>query len=298
MLDMSKIWIGTAGWHYLDWMGIVYPPRKAKSFSELSFLADFLDLVEVNSTFYRIPEAPTAKKWIDQAQHNPRFQFIIKLWQGFTHEERKIDPIEMTRFKALLAPLQDKARLATVLVQFPWSFKNSTENTSFLERLLDALAPYKCHVEFRHASWHDREILDRMSDREAGWVNIDQPVIGSSMGPKQELTSCYGYFRFHGRNYDNWFREGAERNQRYDYLYRASELDEWVPRIEEVAPKAEKSFVIFNNHFRGQALVNSLQMLAMLSDAPPDIPARLVAHYPELANLGPIVSSQGTLSLF
>ena len=280
---MGKVLIGPAGWHYPDWAGIVYPQHKPKSFSELGFLADFIDIAEVNSTFYRIPEPRIAKNWIVQISHNPRFQFIVKLWQGFTHERRGTGSLELAKYKALIDPLHEEQRLATILVQFPWSWKASRENLVYLLELCKALAPYSCHVEFRHASWHSPDLLSRLHDQQIGWVNIDQPVIGASLGPTQVCTATNAYFRFHGRNYANWFREGSDRNQRYDYLYSAPELAEWLPRIEEGTAKADKSFVIFNNHFRGQALVNSLQMIALLSEAPISIPSSLAHHYPELA---------------
>jgi uncharacterized protein YecE (DUF72 family) len=295
---MGEILVGTAGWHYPDWKGMVYPAHKTGSFSELAFLAGLLDLVEINSTFYRIPEARSASLWLEQVRGNSRFRFIVKLWQGFTHEGRQIEPASVTRFTQLLAPLLEAGRLATTLIQFPWSFKASPENLAYAELLAQRLAEYPLHIEFRHSSWHRPEIISRLRARTIGWVNIDQPIIGASLGPTQEITSTAAYFRLHGRNYGAWFQEGAGRDQRYNYLYSAGELGEWVEPIKEATQKAEKSYVIFNNHFKGQAVVNSLEMISLLDGALPDIPERLALAYPRLARLGPVSADDGTLTLF
>ncbi len=294
----SSLLIGPAGWHYEDWKGIVYPRRPARAQHELAFLADFLDLVEVNSSFYRIPDPGSAHNWLKQSAHNPRFRFIIKLWQGFTHEPEPAIGGEMTAFKRLLEPLLEKERLLTVLVQFPWSFKKSEQHLAQLERIVCALRPYPCHVEFRHNSWQDPALVLLLRREKIGWVNIDQPVIGDSMGPASLATTHIAYYRFHGRNYQNWFREGAGRNQRYDYLYNSDELGEWLPRIKETLPETEKTAVVFNNHFKGQAVVNSLQLLALLTEAKPQVPPELAEHYPELGGFVTLPPMQGTLPLF
>jgi uncharacterized protein YecE (DUF72 family) len=293
-----ELFIGPAGWNYPDWKGIVYPPKLPKFVTELAFLSDYLDIVEVNSTFYRIPEANTAASWLEQTRHNSRFQFIIKLWQGFTHEGRPAESIEMKKFVSLLEPFMLAGKLGTVLIQFPWSYKRSGENLIVLDKIVKALAPAPCHVEFRHASWHCDEVLYFLRERRTGWVNIDQPIIGASMQPTREVLSSQAYFRFHGRNYNDWFREGSDRNHRYNYYYSSGELQEWVPLIRESIPQAEKTMVIFNNHFKGQAFANSLQLLALLTENKPILPERIVEQYPELRAIGTISPSQGTLPLF
>ncbi|HPR87177.1 MAG TPA: DUF72 domain-containing protein [bacterium] len=295
---MPELFIGPAGWNYPDWKGVVYPPRLPRSVSELNFLAGYLDLVEVNSTFYRIPAAHTAISWLEQVRHNPRFRFILKLWQGFTHEGRPADAAEMGSFKHLLEPLQQDSRLLTILVQFPWSCKRSGENLIVLDKIVKALAPAPCHAEFRHSSWHTPEVLTYLRDHGIGWVNIDQPVIGASLGPTRDRTSSLAYFRFHGRNYAHWFREGAGRDQRYDYHYSLKELSEWLPQIQENVEQSDKTIVIFNNHFKGQAFANCLQLLALLTDSRPAIPEPLAAHFPELRAIGTLPPTQGTLPLF
>jgi len=295
---LSSLLIGPAGWHYADWKGIVYPRRSSKARPELAILADYLDLVEVNSSFYRIPDPGFVRNWLEQSAHNSRFQFIIKLWQGFTHAGEPVLGGEMSAFKLLLAPLHEHDKLATVLVQFPWSFKKSEQNMALLEQITNALRPYPCHVEFRHNSWQDPDLVALLRREKVGWVNIDQPVIGASIGPANVVTTPLAYYRLHGRNYQNWFREDADRNQRYDYLYSTAELEEWLPRVKETLPKTDKTVVVFNNHFKGQAVVNCFQLLALLSDSRPAVPRELAEYYPVLAEFASLPPMQGTLPLF
>lgn len=295
---MPELYIGPAGWNYPDWKGVVYPPKLPKSVSELTYIANYLNVVEVNSTFYRIPEATVSGGWLDQIRHNSGFRFILKLWQGFTHEGRPANSPEMKAFQLLLEPLMDAGKLLTVLIQFPWSFKKSNATLIVLGKIVNAITPAPGHVEFRHASWHCPEVLTYLREHRIGWVNIDQPVIGASMGPTRERTTSLAYFRFHGRNYDHWFREGADRNQRYDYHYSSNELAEWLPAIQEVTKESEKTIVIFNNHFKGQAFANSLQLLALLTDTRPAAPELLVERFPELRNLTTLPPIQTTLPIF
>lgn len=295
---MGNILTGTAGWHYPDWNGIVYPPSRSAAFSELTFLAEFVDLCEINSSFYHIPAPGNALTWVRQVRANPRFRFCVKLWQGFTHGERRIDAAAVARFSSILAVLQEADRLAAVLVQFPWSFKNSADTLAYAESLAEAFNSYPLHFEFRHAGWHTPALLDRLRARSIGWVNIDQPVIGASLGPTNEHTASTVYFRLHGRNYQQWFREGAGRDQRYDYLYSAAELLEWLEPVTLSAQSAETCLVVFNNHFKGKALVNSLELNAQLGSVLPPIPERLAALYPRLKSLGTLRADDGTLSLF
>ncbi len=87
----------------------------------------------------------------------------------------------------------------------------------------------------------------------------------------------------HGRNYQNWFREEADVVERYDYLYSRDELEPWVERIKQVADKAKHTYVITNNHARGQSLVNAFEILALLEEQRMPGPAELIDTYPRLS---------------
>jgi uncharacterized protein YecE (DUF72 family) len=91
-----------------------------------------------------------------------------------------------------------------------------------------------------------------------------------------------GYVRLHGRNYQDWFREDAGRDARYDYLYSEDELEPWLDRIEKVAEGSAETYVIANNHFRGKAAVNALQIKFKIEGKKVEAPASLVSSYPVL----------------
>ena len=78
--------IGPAGWAYKDWWGVVYPAKKPRGFSEISYLAQYFDTIEINVTFYRPIHAEDRASWLQKIEPYPRFRFTAKLWRGFTHE--------------------------------------------------------------------------------------------------------------------------------------------------------------------------------------------------------------------
>jgi uncharacterized protein YecE (DUF72 family) len=274
---------GVAGWDYADWWGPVYPAdRKGKrTFDPLGYLARYFDTIEINSTFYRPPAPKSATSWARRVAHNPRFRFTAKLWQRFTHQrdEAWTRP-EVDQVRDGLAPLRDADRLGCVLIQFPWSFKREPASREWLDDLIRTFADFPLAIEVRHGSWNVPEFYAGLRERGVGAVNIDQPVFRNSIKPGAEVTAPVGYVRLHGRNYENWFRENAESHERYDYLYTKDELDDWLDRIHEVAERARETYVITNNHFRGQAPTNAL-MLRQLHGDRPEVPPELAAAFGE-----------------
>jgi uncharacterized protein YecE (DUF72 family) len=113
--------------------------------------------------------------------------------------------------------------------------------------------------------------------------NIDQPVFSKSLRPNSVTTANIGYIRLHGRNYKNWFRDKAPRDERYNYLYSLDELEPWVSRIKSVTSKTRVTYVVTNNHFRGQAVVNALEIKATLEGKRVAAPQPLLKLYPRLA---------------
>ena len=257
---------GVAGWSYDDWYGPVYPAdRKGKrAFDPLAYLARYFDTIEVNSTFYRPASERSARSWARRVADNPTFRFTAKLNQRFTHQrDTAWTTDEVGEVRRGFAPLMEAGRLGCVLVQFPWSFKRDAASREWLGDLVGAFAEFPLAVEVRHSSWNVPDFYAGLRDRRVAAVNIDQPIFGRSIKPGTEVTAPVGYVRLHGRNYENWFRDDAESHERYDYLYSKDELDGWLDRIHEVARQAQETYVITNNHFRGQAPTNALMLRAM-----------------------------------
>ncbi len=282
MESKSHIKIGPAGWSYKDWEGVVYPHKPGTRFDPLEYLAGFFDTIEINSSFYRPPAASTAKSWASRVATNREFTFSAKLHRIFTHERGKATAEDEKVFREGIDPLFNAGRLGALLLQFPWSFKNNDEDRVYLTKLLNRFKDYPLVLEVRHASWNDASVYGWLEERGVGICNIDQPLFSKSIRPAALTTSQVGYVRLHGRNYENWFREKAVRDERYNYLYSMDELEPWITRIREVASQTAETYVIANNHFRGQAVVNALEIKSILTEQRVPAPEPLFRKYPRL----------------
>lgn len=277
MQDSPHIRVGPAGWSYKDWEGIVYPPHGAK-FDPLAYLASFFDTIEINSPFYRIPPVAHAKSWIRRVSSNANFRFTTKVFRGFTHEKSAPREDELQAFREYLDPMMEGGRLGAVLLQFPWSFRNTPEAREHLAGLFRAFAEYPLALEVRHASFQDPAVFAFLEEHQISWVNLDQPLFGDSVKPASTVTGPVAYARFHGRNYEKWFAH-QESWERYNYLYSAEELAPWTERIEDMA-RSHDTYVITNNHFRGQAILNAIDLKRSLGQPAP-VPPQLEESYPE-----------------
>ena len=297
-MSKASIYIGPAGWSYPDWQGIVYPKKKSRDFSELGFISRYFSTVEINSSFYRIPSLSTAKAWLRQVERHDGFKFCIKLWNRFTHTEFPLQPEEVDQFGQILQILANEDKLGAVLIQFPWRFKKSTKTMQRLFDITDRFAAFPCAVEFRHGSWQEEDVGQVLHERKIAFVNIDQPVIGDSLSPTEKVTADVGYVRLHGRNRAAWFADDAGRDERYNYLYSDAELGEWVTPIERMREQTETTFIIFNNHFRGKALINAFQMMYLINEEKPIAPETLLRHFPAANRFAKADLSGQTLQLF
>lgn len=282
--EASTLHIGPAGWSYEDWKGIVYPSGAGRRFDPLAYLAGYFDVVEINSSFYRPPPPQWTRSWARRVEENPRFRFTAKLWRRFTHErDQPPTTDEVRQVKEGLDVLAEEDRLLAVLVQFPWSFRNEPEARRWLASVVDTFGDYPLVLEVRHASWDDPAALEWLAERKVGLAAIDQPLHEGSLGRVARRTSPIAYFRFHGRNWEAWFAEGRPSHERYNYLYDREELNPWVDEMRAAAsdPAVAAVIAITNNHYRGQAAVNALQLKAWATGAPVRVPEPLKEAYPE-----------------
>jgi len=298
MLFMEHYFVGTAGWSYADWEGIVYPPKKAQGFHPLIFLSQYINIVEINSTFYRPPVIQISLSWIRKVESTPDFLFSIKLHQIFTHKRKDFSQKDVDNFKFGIEPLKVKNRLASILIQFPWSFICTPAHVDYLINLFKSFSDYPLALEVRHSSWNNDNFYKLLTEHKVCFCNIDQPIFRNSIKPSSICTNPqFSYVRLHGRNYSNWFKENAGRDERYNYLYTKEELKEWIKRIKDLGQKSKKVFVITNNHYRGQALTNALQIKNMITGEKLDIPFLLLKQYPILKEIIKKLKS-GQLDLF
>lgn len=281
----ALIRIGSAGWSYPDWDGIVYPSRRSRDFDPLACLAAFLDCVEINASFYRIPNPGSAASWAERTAPFERFLFTAKLWRGFTHEA--LGPGDEAReaeraFREALQPLRDAGKLGALLVQFPYSFHDTPESRTRLGEILGRFADFPVVVEVRHSSWLKEEFTSYLREQGVAFCNVDQPALSSNIPPTAHVTAPTAYVRLHGRNAGAWFEEGAGRDRRYDYLYSAEELAGWAGRITSLAATAKDVIVIANNHYRGQGVANALELRSMIEGTKVQGPPGILDAFPRL----------------
>jgi uncharacterized protein YecE (DUF72 family) len=298
--SVGKIYFGTAGWSYQDWEGIVYPEQLKRTQHPVEYLAQYFDLVEINTSFYGHIKPEIGKLWCRKAAAvNPGFLFTAKLNRAFTHSPAAV--VESTSAATIKPNSEDEklakegldsmaaeGRLGALLLQFPFSFKNTNANRDYLEALLLRFKEYPLAVEVRHTSWNNEGILRYFGQKAVSFVNIDQPLLGKSLSGTEHVTAPLAYVRLHGRNYDQWF-EADRAQDRYNYLYTASELGPWKDKIAKLANQAAVTFVVANNHFEGKAAVNAIQLKHMITGHPVKAPGILVRHYP--AELEPITET-------
>ncbi len=295
---MADYFIGTAGWSYDDWEGIVYPQKKVRGFHALIFLAHYINIIEINSTFYRPPAIHISLSWIKKVENYPDFLFAVKLHQIFTHKRKGFTQKDVDNFKLGIEPLWANERLASILIQFPWSFASTISNNEYLINLFKSFSDYPLTVEVRHSSWNSSNFYKLLSEYNVSFCNIDQPIFRNSIKPSSVSTNPeFSYVRLHGRNYKNWFKQDAGRDERYNYLYTKEELQDWIKRIKDLGNQSSKVYVITNNHYRGQALANALQIKNLITGEKLDIPPLLVEQYPVLKELEKKLR-EGQLGLF
>src|SRR5438270_876466 len=297
MLAGSSIRVGTAGWSYKDWEGVFYPPGMSRRKQHpLVLVARCFDVVEINTSFYGHIKPELAKLWARIVSDvNPDFMFTAKLHRSFTHSPLaameptsavSIRPNDEDEYLARqgLEAMAETGKFGALLIQFPVSFKNTALNREYLETLLRQFIEYPRVVEVRHSTWNNPETIAYFEERNVSFCNIDEPQLGRSLEPTTHVTSSVGYVRLHGRNYDQWF-EAEKCADRYNYLYKANELEGWKDRVESIAAKAKTTFVVANNHFEAKAGVNALQLKSMLTGTRVLAPETLLKHYPDLRKI-------------
>lgn len=284
---MGEIRIGTSGWHYPagagTWNGVFYPARRPRGFDELAYYAERFDTVEVNATFYRMPEPDMSAGWLRRTPEG--FLFAIKLYQKFTHPDMylsrdgvkdwDLSRADFDLFRAGIAPMAESGRLAAVLAQFPPSFRSQPETRDYLDWLLGGLAGYPMAVELRHRSWSDEgaETTALLAGHRAAWVLIDEPKFESSVQQSMNMAPIdnapIAYVRMHGRNAAQWWEHGHAED-RYNYSYSQEELAPFAAAARTATAAERRVLMYFNNHFSAKAVANASVLKRDLGQIIPD----------------------------
>ncbi len=240
----ARLWIGTSGWHYKHWRKIFYP-EKMSSRHMLARYAEEFDSVEINNTFYRLPEAQTFADWGEIVPCG--FRFAVKASRFITHIKRLRDPAEPVN-RLFSRAVELGSHFGPVLFQLPpnWKFDEAR-----LRDFLDELpGSHQCAFEFRDLSWYSQASYKLLYKHNAALClhdlrGQDWPV---------ELTANFIYLRLHGPT-------GA-----YHGKYPRRAIARWAEWIEERAHHARDIYVYFNNDQGGHAVTNARELRAMLGE--------------------------------
>lgn len=286
--------IGTCSWTEKTLIkGGEFYPKEAKSAEDrLRFYAENFDTVEVDSTYYAIPDARNAMAW---AERTPKdFIFHMKAFGALTGHgvEPKTLPAEVIRvlppkerdkkyiyitdprvlkiigerFRESVAPLAKSGKLGLVVYQFPPWLHYKDENLHFIFARVSLTNGLRAAVEFRHGSWlsagNREKVMDFLRGHGITYVAADEPQFGNlATVPFLPLaTTDTVYFRFHGRNKENWLKKRIDTSLRYDYLYTEEEIQEFIPHILDADKKGKIVSAMFNNCHGAAAIKNARRM--------------------------------------
>jgi uncharacterized protein YecE (DUF72 family) len=281
--------IGTAGWSYADWEGVVYPRHKGQAFHPLRHLAQFVDCVEINSTFYALPAPAHVEAWNRVLAGRAEFVFTAKLHRDFTHGPQALADDALARlaadFSRSIEPIVASRRLRALLAQFPASFHHGGAELRRVRAIRQAFEALPMVVEVRHQSWFTPPALSALAGLGCSVAHVDLPAAWNHPPEWFEHAGPLGYLRLHGRNSSAWFDSRAGRDQKYDYLYDAREIDELAARARRIGERHDETYVITNNHYTGKAVVNALELIARLRGQAMLAPDELVHAYPQLKSI-------------
>lgn len=252
------IHVGTSGFRYKDWRGTFYPDDLPAE-EMLGFYAQRFDTVELNFTYYGIPAPHVIARMVERTPDG--FAFWAKANEATTH---KRDRSVAAQFNDAVAPAREAGRLAGILFQFPYSFRNNQRSRAFLAHLPEDFPHDPLVVEFRNSQWAIDPVFDFLRMHKLGFCCVDEPDLEGLMPRVAAATSAVAYVRFHSRDASKWYEGGGK--ERYNYLYDRSELEEWLPKTEQLNAEAESVYVFFNNCHAGHAAVNATEFKRMLAE--------------------------------
>src|SRR6266511_815352 len=297
---MGDVLVGICGWTEptLIKEGTFYPKEAKTPEDRLRFYSEQFPIVEVDSTYYSPPVERNAVLWIERTPKH--FTFNVKAYSLLTNHPTRPDrmpkdlreqlppdqadkrnvyrdklPAEVVdevwrRFADALMPLHSAGKLGAVLFQFPQWFVISGANKQYLVECAERLKDYRVAVEFRHKSWmeprNQDETLAWLEDHKLPFVCVDMPQgLDSSIPPVAAATaSDLALVRFHTRDTKQFTKKGVTAAERFAYLYKDEELEEWVPKIQDLSKSARETHVLMNNCYRDYAVRNAQQLAGLL----------------------------------
>src|ERR1700682_3719465 len=292
---MGRIKVGISSWTEptlikSGW----YPPDATTAEERLRYYASKFPVVEVDSTFYAIPNEKTAPLWVARTPKD--FTFNAKAYALLTQHPtpaarlpkdlrqkvsdsktnlyfKDLGPKEKEsvwdRFREGLQPLHDAGTLGAIVFQFPKWFLPSPSAHRFMGDLREWLPDFGIAIEFRQALWmkesRRQRVLEFLKDHRYTYVVVDEPQgFASSVPPVVATTAPLGMVRFHGHNRENWEKKGISTAEKVRYLYQARELKVWAPNLQDMAKSATEVHAIFNNCYSDYAVRNAEELGELL----------------------------------
>lgn len=238
--------VGCSGWQYRDWRGVFYPARLPMS-RWLEHYASVFDTVEVNNTFYRLPEPETFARWHERVP--PGFLYAIKASRFLTHIRRlreASEPVE--RLLSHAVPLGD--RLGPILYQLPPRWPMNAERLETFLRFLDTLPTAHQHaIEFRDPSWYDEAVFEAVNRPHLTVCLHD--MLGSELGPRR--VGGFSYVRFHGATF------------KYGGRYGRARLAPWAALVADTVRERRPAYVYFNNDIGAAAPYDAAALLELIA---------------------------------
>lgn len=241
---MSEFRVGTSGWSYRHWLGVFYP-EGLKPAKFLEHYVKHFDCVELNASFYRLPQEKTVENWVRRTPEG--FRFCLKLSRLITHRKRLVgveEPLEafFERFRAL----EEAGKLGPVLVQLPPSLRfDSGMAESFFSLLRERYGQHRFALEARHASWFSEESLDLLKEHGIAHVIADS---GGRFPYHEAITADFVYLRFHGPG------------QLYASDYPDDVLKEFAHKVVGWLRWGFEVWAFFNNDVGGYAVKDALKL--------------------------------------
>jgi len=296
----TQIRVGTAGWtdRTLTARGVFYPDGVKTPEARLRYYSSRFPMVEADAGFYAIPDRLTAERWVERTPAD--FVFNVKahaLMTGHATEIARLPrsirdaitpsiakgprvyakdlPLDLRDevwrlFRDSVQPLYEANRLGTILLQFaPW-IRPARHTPAMLARIRAQLGDLPIAVEFRHPSWLEPKLRERLWSqlREHGmtYVVADTPQGTATSLPRVPAvtTPDLAIVRLHGRRSETWGAREAPVLEKYRYLYDGEELKEWLEVILNLCDQAERIHVVFNNCYANYGTTNALEMARLL----------------------------------
>ena len=292
----GRIVVGTSSWADPGFVAEWYPQGMAAR-ARLPWYAQRFEAVELNSSFYAVPEPATVARW---ARETPAgFTFHVKLHRALSRHAASLDSLppglrdgvqvgargrvalttELERALAqstidALAPLEEAGKLGALLLQLSPSFSPRRHEIAELDGLLDELSPRAVAVELRHRGWVEGEraqaTIAQLSERRVAWVGVDAPRGEHfTMMPAIDAVTQpdFAYLRAHGRNAEGYV-SGRSVAERFGHTYSDAELGEIVGRARHLARETAIVNVMFNNNRGADAPASARRTRELLGQDP------------------------------